>query len=64
MTEAQKKLLLTIAKALHDNPSFCKDVYNQLDWKEQDNYRGYGQAAADIGYTIFSNMITDFENES
>ena len=61
MTEAQKKLLLTIAKVLHDNERFCKDFYNQLDYQE--NYRGYGQDPANSGYAIFSDLISDVEND-
>ena len=62
MTEAQKRLLLTLANCLLEDPSACQRISRACP--EPDKYRGYGEPESVIGYAILSDLIEDVEGES
>jgi hypothetical protein len=57
MSDAERNLLLTLARAVQRDPSMCERVWETLPLREQDARRGYGGSAADYGQSYLGELM-------
>ena len=62
MTNAQKNLLIAVAKTILEDPNLCEKYFrNVVDISFKDEY--WGKDEAEHGYTFLDNLIEAVEDE-